>query len=271
MMSDADKARAIAFLDAFLESIQADRRADVTRNLQAATERVMATGLSQQSAEVQRRMVGLRSSFANPDANAISVEVLKYFSDATDMTRTQMEAGLYDNIWRALVMGGGHLVDDIGVPLSISFNLENPRAVAWAIRHAAEQVTKINDTTREAIRRVIVNAVETGQSYDKTADALAQLFEFSPGRARRIAVYEIGAAYEQGKITAADEMIADGLTMQKRWITAGDSRVRPAHVANALAMWIPKDGQFPGDGASQPPTDPGCRCSLIWRVAPATD
>lgn len=268
MFNQADREQAIAALEAFLDAVRSDRREDAVIDLRTSLSAEMRTGLARQSAELQRRMVGLRPMFVNPDAQAVAMETLTYFSAAADLTYDQMEAGLFDNIWHALVRGGGHLVDDIGVPLSISFNLDNPRSVSWAIRHAAEQVTRINETTRDAIRRVIVSAVETGQSYNKTADALAQMFEFSPGRAHRIAVYETGSAYERGKLMAADELVAQGLELEKRWISAGDSRVRPAHVANHLAMWIPKDERFPGDGADLPPTDPGCRCSVAWRVAP---
>ena len=267
-MALSDRDRAIAALEAFLAEAQGDRREDAIAGLQAATEQSMRTEFSRQNAELQRRMVGLRAAFADPDARAITAQTLSYFGEIADLTRDQMEGGLYDNILNALWVGGGHLVDDIGVPLSISFGLDNPRAVGYAIRHAAEQVTRINETTRDAIRRVIVSAVETGQSYDRTADALASMFEFSPGRAHRIAVYEMGDAYEQGKRMAAREVEAQGLKMEKRWIAVGDSRTRPAHMANHMAMWIPKDATFPGDGARLPPTDPGCRCSVVWRVAP---
>ena len=166
----------------------------------------------------------------------------------------------------ALVMGAGHLVDDVGVPLSISFGLENPRAVEWASRWAAGQVTKINLVTMRGINRVIVEAVRNGDSYTRTAERLARMFEFSPGRAQRIAVYEIGTAYEQGKRMAAEEMARQGLVMEKKWQSAGDSRVRPGHRENQAAGWVAMDAPFPS-GDELGPSDPGCRCVMLWRVA----
>lgn len=270
MTLSIDAPRAITALERFVELTAADRRDRVTRGVVRLLAGAMAGALSTQSVMFRKGLVGLKANFSDPVGNGPvwPGNWIPYFNDAADLTRAQMEAGLFDNIWSALMMGGGHLVDDVGVPLTIGFNLENPRAVAWAYNHAAAQVTKINEATREAINRVIVNAVENGHSYTRTAETLARMFEFSPGRAHRIAVYETGNAYERGKLMAADEIVARGLPMEKRWISAGDSRVRPAHVANHLAMWIPKDARFPGDGADLPPTDPGCRCSVVWRVAP---
>ena len=150
--------------------------------------------------------------------------------------------------------------------MTIGFNLENTRAVAWASTRAAAQVTRINLVTMEAIRGVIVEAVGRGDSYTRTAERLREMFAFSPGRAERIAVYEIGSAYEEGKRMAAGEMARQGLRMEKKWQSAGDGRVRPAHRENQGAGWIGMDEVFP-DGSEIPPSDPGCRCVGLWRVA----
>ena len=163
-------------------------------------------------------------------------------------------------------MGGGHLVDDVGAPLTIGFNLENTRAVAWASTRAAAQVTRINLGTMEGIRKVIVEAVTRGDSYTRTAERLREMFEFSPGRAQRIAVYEIGSAYEEGKRMAAGEMARQGLRMERKAQTAGDSRVRPAHRENQAIGWIGLEDPFPS-GDDILPSDSGCRCTILYRVA----
>ena len=263
-----DRGRAAAALGRFMELTAADRRDRATAALGRDLQARMEAGLRKQSSSFRSGLAGLRPMFADPlTAGTIwGGDWVPYFDQAVQLTREGMEAGLYDNILSALYMGGGHLVDDVGMPLTIGFNVENPRAVAWATEHAAGQVARINLATMQGIRGVIVEAVANGWSYTRTAERLAGLFEFSAGRAHRIAVYEIGSAYEQGKRMAAQELAGQGLRMEKKWQSAGDNRVRPAHRENQGAGWIAMDAQFP-DGADIPPSDPGCRCAALWRVA----
>lgn len=263
-----DPPRAVAALERFLELTAADRRERATRPIVEATRADVEGVLKAQSVEFRKGLVGLKAKFGDPDGlgPVWPGDWIPYFDQAASLTRAEMVAGLYDNILEALWTGGGHLVEDVGAPLTIGFNVENPRAVGWAIHHAAGEVTKINAATREGINRVIVEAVENGYSYTRTAEKLAKLYEFSAGRAKRIAVYEIGTAYEQGKKMAAGEMAAQGLKMEKKWQSAGDARVRPAHRENQGAGWIGMDEAFPS-GDDLAPSDPGCRCVGLWRVA----
>lgn len=263
-----DWRRALGALERFLELTAADRRDRATAGIGRRAEERMGKALGKQGREFRRGMAGMKAKFRDAEARPTiwQGDWMPYFDQAVTATRGEMEAGLFENILEALVMGGGHLVDDVGLPLSISFGLENPRAVEWATRHAAGQVTRINLATMEGINRVIVEAVRNGDSYTRTAARLAGMFEFSPGRAERIAVYEIGTAYEQGKRMAAGEMARQGLVMEKKWQSAGDARVRPAHRDNQAAGWIAMDAPFPS-GADLPPSDPGCRCVALWRVA----
>lgn len=263
-----DRRRAAEALARFLELTAADRRDRATRELQRDLQARMEAELAKQSASFRRGLVGLKAKFQDETVRGTiwAGDWVPYFDSAVQLTREGMEAGLYDNILSALFMGGGHLVDDVGMPLTIGFNVENPRAVAWAAEHAAGQVARINLGTMQGIRGVIVEAVANGWSYTRTAERLVGLFEFSAGRAERIAVYEIGAAYEQGKRLAALELAGQGLKMEKKWQSAGDARVRPAHRDNQGAGWIGMDAPFPS-GDELPPSDPGCRCAALWRVA----
>lgn len=228
----------------------------------------MSDGLAAQGRSFRKGLAGLKAKWQDDDLRGRiwPGDWIPYLDVAQNVTRDKMRSGLFYNMLDALVMGGGHLVNDIGVPLTIALNLENPRAVAWAVAHAAEQVTRINAATREGINRIVVEAVENGYSYTRTQKALREAFEFSRGRAKRIAVYEIGSAYEQGKKTAAQEMTAQGLRMEKGWQTAEDERVRPEHRDNQAAGWIAMDEPFPS-GDDIPPSDSGCRCAALWRMA----
>ena len=130
-------------------------------------------------------------------------------------------------------------------------------------------MTKINDTTRSYLNAMISQAVDEGWSYDRLSNAIGSRFtEFATGgdnpRSRRVAVYELGDAYEEGTQLAAKELQAAGLEMEKKALTAGDDRVRPSHEDNASAGWIPLDDEFPS-GDMRFPSDPGCRCTTLYR------
>lgn len=170
-----------------------------------------------------------------------------------------------DMILAALLLGGGDLLRGLGIEddddFGITWNLENPRAVEYARQHAAAQVRRINDTTRDYLNSLITRAVEEGWSYDRLSAAIDGRFaEFAGGRSRRIAVFELGDAYEAGQDVMVGELKAAGLEMEQKWLTARDSKVRPSHRENEAAGWIDVEKQFPS-GDSRPPTDPGCRCT----------
>jgi hypothetical protein len=254
-------------LSRFLELTETDRRTRSTRGPRKAAEDAMAQSLGRQGREFRRGFTALQSRWQDEATRAAiwPGDWIPYFDVAANITRDAMRQGIFANILQALIIGGGHLVNDIGVPLTIAFGINNPRAVSYAVVHAAEQVTRINDATREGINRIIVRAIEDGRSYSAVQRELMDAMEFSRRRARNIAVYEIGDAYEAGKRMAVDEMRLQGLEMVKAWSSVGDDRVRPEHQANQAAGWIGINDLFPGDSAERAPTDPGCRCATLYR------
>lgn len=168
---------------------------------------------------------------------------------------------------------------DLGLDnLAIRIAVGSDAAVAHAAEVAARQVTRINDTTRGQLRTLITEAVENGWSWNRTAEAIIERYKDFAGkplfpsrtftsRAEMVAAYEIGDAYEAGGEAQARAAQAAGVPMEKGWLDAGDGRVREAHKANSAAGWLPLDATFP-DGSPRPPTDGGCRCALMYRVAP---
>lgn len=152
--------------------------------------------------------------------------------------------------------------------LDTAFDLKHPAAVDYLKRRGAEQVAGIAETTRKRLRTILTQAADEGWSYDKTARAIrARYADFSVTRARNIAVFELGDAYEHGNMLVAQDLQDAGLTMQKSWLTVGDHKVRPDHRANQEEGWIALDDAFQ-DGSDRPPTDPGCRCTLLMRRKP---
>ena len=167
---------------------------------------------------------------------------------------------------RALDAGRLAMIAELGI--ESSFTLEHPAAVAYLEQHGVERMRRIWQTTRETLKRMLSQAADEGWSYDRTAKAIRERYKhFSRQRAKNIAVFELGDAYEHGNLLVAKDLQDGGLEMQKSWLTVGDHRVRPDHRGNQAEGWIPLDTSF-ADGSDRPPTDPGCRCTLLMRRKP---
>jgi hypothetical protein len=166
----------------------------------------------------------------------------------------------------ALQAGMGAAIADLGI--EPSFTLKHPAAVDYLRDRGANQIKRIHGTTRETLRTILSQAAEEGWSYNRTAKAIKERYRhFSKERAKRIAVYELGDAYEHGNMLVGIDLQEGGLEMQKQWLTVGDHRVRADHKANQKQGWIPLDDAFQ-DGTGRPPADPGCRCTLLMRRKP---
>lgn len=204
----------------------------------------------------------------------------KAWKEAEAATLALFSGPLEEGIRISLVAGAEHALQgwaaESALETGISFSLEHPKALAYAKKHAAEQVTKIGEATEKYLNTIITNGIESGQSYGQIAKTITDRFadfavswpqEHIQNRAHAIAVFETGDAYEAGNRLIADEMVAEGLEMEKAWLTVGDERVREEHAANEGEGWIPLDQSF-GSGAERAPTDPGCRCSTLYQVKP---
>lgn len=196
------------------------------------------------------------------------------FTAAVEATRELFTVPMEEAIRISIMSGANNLIAELGVDLA--FTVEHPAAVEYARVHAAEQVTKINDATRRYLNTIITDGIENGQSYGQIAKTITDRYadfavpwpqEHIQNRAHAVAVFETGDAYEHGSRMVADELAAEGLDMEKSWLTVGDNRVRPEHASNEAEGWIPLDDQF-GSGDAEPPTDPGCRCTLLYQVKP---
>lgn len=161
--------------------------------------------------------------------------------------------------------------------IATAFDLRNPRAVQYLQQHGALNVSSINATTRGYLQTLITQAVDEGWSYQRTARAISARYrEFAVGvpqqhirsRAELVAITESGNAYEAGSSMVVRDLVDGGLRMQKSWLTVGDNRVDPHCKANEAQGWIDFDEPF-SDGSMQPLAHPGCRCSALYRRAPA--
>ena len=159
--------------------------------------------------------------------------------------------------------------------LSVSFDVPQPRAVEWLERHAAEMVTRIDETTRKRVASIVTQAVEEGWSYTKTEAALKDLYAgfrvslpqlHIQSRARLIAVNEAAMGYTQGELELGRWLAEGGLAVEKSWLTVMDERTCEICSGNEGEGWIPLEQSF-ADGSEGPPAHPACRCAMLTQVA----
>lgn len=264
----------IATLDTILEAVDLAQRRRTLQPLERRLQGSMARAFRSQGTAFLRRLVGLRSRYQPIQEAAAESEWGPLFEQAEVDTLSLFTEPFTPIAEAALLAGVRAVVADLGVELS--FDLANPRAVAYLRDHAATRVTGINEETRRQLRTILTRSVDEGWSYQRTAREISAKYRsFAVGsplkhirsRAELIAVTEVGDAYEAGQMAAAQEMQQDGLRMQKAWRDVGDSRVDPKCRANTGAGWIDLHSAFPS-GAQRPLDHPGCRCVLLLRAKP---
>lgn len=136
-------------------------------------------------------------------------------------------------------------------------------------------VRNISSTTRNTIQHIIDTGVDQGWTVDEIARMMRGMSQrLPPIRAHTIARTETHNAAGFASDKAAE---VSGLTMQKRWATAGDQRVRDAHIAMDNEV-VPMDESFyftmdvkepyalayPGDRSGPAAGVVNCRCFVLY-------
>ncbi len=247
----------------------------VDRLLEAAVKIVKRRRL----AKIERNLEKAMQHAFREQGKAFATRFRTTFKDRLPMTEVLREADPINNddwesiFWMVAMELEGLFVDPIqeavtdamsqaaevtnssaGAGLELSFSLENPRAVKYVQERGAENVKRINETTRDYIRTVIKQGVEQGWSVDKMAKAITQRYEqFAVGqpqehiqsRAHLVAAFEAGQAYEVGNFEMAQQIQDAGYPMEKYWQNVRDSKVSPECRGNTAAGWIPLMKAFP--------------------------
>ena len=267
-----------------LESALVVRRRD---RILAPLERRLAADMRRafraQRRELLRRLDSARPrgfvEAARPEEDWIQLMLPRIFPVAFDeaaLATLELFTRPLDAAMRqALAEGSRVAIADLHA--EISFDLTNTRARTFLDGRAQRQLEFINGTTKRNLSAIIADGVRAAKSYTAIAKEIRAYYPETakklnyrhiPDRATGIAVYELGAAFEQGNYDIASEMQSAGLTMEHAWLTVGDERVRPEHVGNEAAGWLPLNQAFP-TGHMMPPTDGQCRCASLFRRAPS--
>lgn len=249
------------------------------RKLTAAMARAFRAEERAFLARLKQRQAAFPSESLREVAERIDWEDL--YDDAA--TETQLKFAEPLDEFTAKLLQAGMTAAATELDLETTFDLAHPEAVAYLEQKGADRVTKIRNTTRDRLRTLLTWAADEGWSYARTAREISLLYRSMAGpqrgvaqvshlrsRAEAIAVFELGDAYEHGNMLVAKDLQASGLEMQKKWLSVGDDRVRPEHRANQEQGWIPLDDAFQ-DGNGRPPSDPGCRCTLLMRRKPDSE
>lgn len=196
--------------------------------------------------------------------------------DATRADTDPLIVGILDD-HAAATFGDGVVTTIVGLQVELDFDLDNPRAAAFLKDRGANLVTRIDATTRDRLRTLLVTSVDEGWSWQRTGREINQMFAGFSGRgpmgrhlrnrAELVAVTETAEAHAAGNHAVIDQLAAQGVAVQVRWRTVGDNRVSAGCARNGAAGWQDHGTPFPS-GHLREPRFPGCRCVTVSRVAP---
>lgn len=135
-------------------------------------------------------------------------------------------------------------------------------------------ISEVTDYTKEQIVAATKQAVEIGVnegwSFVKIAKQITmKLDKMTEYRAERIARTEVVRASNKGSLIGVQ---STGLDLNKRWVSAGDHRVRDGHQASSISVVdIKEDFIVRGESLAYPCDSKGsasntvhCRCSLVY-------
>lgn len=244
------------------------REAERQQEIERATKRFAAL-FRKQGREFMARFDRLAAYFHEAAADR---DIGDAFAEIFAVTREEADDALARSLMGGLNLGYAAEASKFGI--EAAFKLKPERAVAWARANAAARVTKINSTTEETIRRIVIKGIDEGKSYGEVAREIKGRFdEFAVGqpqhhirsRAELVAVTENAHAYESGTRVLVDEVREAGIDMEKYWSNTGDDLVSDGCLDNTAAGWIPVDRDFPS-GDQHPPRFPSCRCACLYRM-----
>lgn len=241
-------------------------------------------------------------------AGEIEKDYLESVTATVDATDWRKVATLNDINWQPFdpadrlveitVISGKITAEEISKVAS-KYDFVDPRAVDWARQYAAEDVTRIDESSREAIRQVIVRGQVEGLtpfeqsklirahigldavssqalmnyldqliSDGHTLDAVYKRVEkyaesLLKARAKRIAINETLVASAQGHYFSTEDAFRRGV-LDKSWIgyriVTPDERLCPICAAHAGERRELPDGVYASTGNRTPKMHPMCRC-----------
>ena len=220
---------------------------------------------------------GKIESFSFLETNSVDSEIELILSQIPHKEELAEEIVAFMKI--AINRGGKTIVKDMKMKskFGIDFDITNPKATQFLEEkfdwEFSNMKGNIDGTTKAGIKKILVDAADTGKSYNETSkliQAQGKAGVFSKARAQMIAVREIGVAYEEGNAEVMSDFRFKYPTRQtlKKWQTVNDSRVTATHRTNQAMGWIDYTMRFDGTGDSHAPgsDNPRCRCFTKYKI-----
>jgi F like protein len=252
----------IEALEKFSARASIRARASALRPLQSVVEKAWATHFRRQGEWwIENHLPRLRSLVEAaqplPGPGERALDALDDFDADRAMSVTLTQVG------RAMEAGAARAFATLEAGLS--FTLSNPRAAHHMDQIGANLVRGLNLTSRDRLRTLLTEGIESGWSYSRLASRVRVLFaDFSRSRALTIARTELGNAYSEATVIVGDSLRAQGLQVEKRWVAVQNEPGEPCRV-NANQGWIPM-GQVFSSGDVRPLQHPNCKCALVVRT-----
>lgn len=233
------------------------------RRMERTLERQITPVLEKQRKHILEKA---RSLFNEKQTNSQKIDIIL---EIVDETNDEIVDATMSNASRAMLLGASYRIQSLELAkIGISFNLGHPLAERY-LEHDRRVLLEsvLPQTTKDQIKPILLDALQTGQSYDATAEKISSAFSLSPERSQMIAVNEIGNAYEEGNMIPMRDLADQGNKVEKYWSTVQDDKVTPTHTQNEDDGWIGIDDTFSGTGDERAPAsdNPNCRCTILWR------
>ena len=156
---------------------------------------------------------------------------------------------------------------------SVGIDFPVTTAQSSRLSSLAEQITYVDTTTIEQVKRIIDNAIVNEYTIDEVAaDLNDQIDIFDIGRSKVIARTEVLTDVSVGHDLKRDE-VAETFPnikskMKKMWVTARDNRVRDSHdyldgITVGKDELFPNGLKYPRDPAGTAEEVVNCRCAVI--------
>lgn len=208
----------------------------------------------QMKMEVLARLAGKKAVKANIDIQAVMFDPDK----AADDLERKVEP-LYKS---SLRKGAEAIAEELR--LEGSFDFLSPEVQKFLNEKMFEIADLVDQPVADRLRATLLDGVQKGESIDKLADRVEEVFGVEQSRARRIARTEVAEAFNGGRFATMKET---GVT-QIEWLTARDSRVRETHEdldgeKVSIGEKFSNGLLYPLDPSGPPQEIVNCRCVAL--------
>lgn len=145
-------------------------------------------------------------------------------------------------------------------------NKPSEYAKEWWELNLSNYKWAISYTTKWDVVNTLKNGIDNHLTIWEIQKEINQIDErlFGLPRARAIAVTETTKAYEYGNLQPIRALEEAWITMEKRWLTVWDERVRPTHQECQDEWWMPIEYIYPSVWVGFPPWWVNCRCTIQY-------